>query len=155
MFPPFPPTAEIAAILMAENLFGWGFNSLIVWAQGNKIWDVSISVVIGVAVTLIMPAALWWRYELGFWQSALLLFGCFTASGIPMVIGSTRRSVKESHRRRSWPTAAAQARDAALMELTSIADEIASKTKSGEIKVQDMADVVHRLHQVKGTLKSV
>jgi len=26
---------------------------------------------------------------------------------------------------------------------------------AGEIKVQDMADVVHRLHQVKGTLKSV
>jgi len=155
MIPPTPPVVEIAVVLLAENIFGWGFNTLTAWAQRHKVWHVSISVAIGVAFTLVLPTLLWWRSELAFWQATLLLFGCFCASGFPMVYGSTRRTIAESHKRRPWPTAASKARDDAVMELTAIAGEIAEKTRQGEIKVQDMADVVNRLHMVKGTLTSV
>lgn len=147
MIPPVSPV-EILAVLLIELLFGLGFNRLVEWAQGNKVWDVSLSVVIGVSVTLAIPTAWWLQRDLAFWQVTGLLVACFGASGLPMIIGSTRRTVRESHKRRTWPTAAAQARDDALMELSALADGIAGK------QVGD-AQAVNRLHQVIGTLKSV
>jgi len=58
------------------------------------------------------------------------------------------RSIAESHKRRPWPTAAAQARDNAVMDLSMLADQVANQET-------DNAKVVHQLHQVIGTLKSV
>lgn len=147
MNPPVSP-AEIAAIIFAEALFGIGFNRLVEWAHLNKLWDVSISVVMGVTVTVLIPTLTWWRVTMDFWLAAALLSACFAASGTPMIIGSMRRTVEESHKRRPWPTAAAQARDNAVMDLTMLADQVANEQLVN-------AKVVHQLHQVIGTLKSV
>jgi len=65
-----------------------------------------------------------------------------------MVAGSQWRTVKESHRRHEWPTAARQARDDAVMDLEALADQVANK------KIADAA-AVNRMHQIVGTLKSV
>lgn len=81
--PLFP--AEIAAVILAEILFGIGFNRMVNWAHTNKIWHVSISVVIGVSVSVLIPTLLWWRLCLDFWLSAVLMTVCFAASGIPVV----------------------------------------------------------------------
>jgi len=51
--------------------------------------------------------------------------------------------------------AALQAKDAAVMELSSLAREIAEDAKEGKIAVLDLPDYVNRLHGVIGTLKSV
>lgn len=155
--PAFPagfPT-ELTAVLLGLTLFGIGYNRLIAYAHHHALWHVSVSVALGVAVTLLVPAVVWWRLSLAFWQSGLVLVLCFTASGVPMMIGSARRTIKARHERRPWPNAALKARDDVVMELSALADEIAEKTKSETLKVQDMADYVHRLHQMKGTLKSV
>ena len=147
MNPPVSP-AEIAAVILAELLFGIGFNRLVTWAHLHNIWHVSISVVIGVTVTVLIPTLTWWRISLDFWLAAALLTACFAASGTPMIIGSMQRSIAESHKRRPWPTAALQARDAAVMDLSLLADLVANQET-------DNAKVVHQLHQVIGTLKSV
>jgi hypothetical protein len=136
--------AEIAAVILAELVFGIGFDRLVGWAHLHKLWHVSASVVIGVAATLLLPTVVW--PEL--WRTSLLLAVCFTASGLPMIIGSLRRTVSESHKRRAWPTAASQARDAAVMDLTALATYIADKRI-------DNTQAVHRIYQVIGTLKSV
>ena len=147
MNPPVSP-AEIVAVILAELLFGIGFNRLVTWAHLHKIWHVSISVVIGVTATVLIPTLTWWRISLDFWLAAALLTACFAASGTPMIIGSMQRSIAESHKRRPWPTAALQARDAAVMDLSLLADLVANQET-------DNAKVVHQLHQVIGTLKSV
>lgn len=154
---PFPPFEQIAAVYLVECLFGIGFNRMVAWAHEHKLWDVSISVVIGVLATLLVPTAAWPTLELRTWQIALLLLGCFAASGAPMMIGSTRRTVaeRESHHRRPWPTAAAQARDDAVMALTTLAEEIAEMTRADKINVRHLPDIVNRLHRIIGTLKSV
>ena len=147
MISPIPP-AEIAAVLLAELLFGMLFNRLVEWAHFHRLWDVSISVTMGVAVTVVIPVIAWWRITLDFWLAAILLTACFASSGTPMIIGSMQRRAAESHKRRPWPTAAAQARDDALMDLNLLAEQIASK------KVTD-AQAVNGLHKVIGILKSV
>ena len=147
MNPPIFPI-EITAVVLAEMLFGLAFNRLVEWVHLHKLWDVSLSVVMGVAATVIIPAAFWWKETLAFWQAAGLLTMCFAASGAPIIIGSLRRNVAESHKRRPWPTAAAQARDAAVMDLNLLADRIANK----EIAE---AQMVNSLHRIIGILVSV
>jgi hypothetical protein len=142
----FPPTLPI--VLLVELLFGLGYNRLVAWGHERGIWHVSFSVVIGVAVTLIVEVVFWWNLPMTGWQGALLTFGCFAASGLPMVAGSQLRTVKESHRRHEWPTAAAHARDDAVMDLELLADQVANK------KITD-ASAVNKMHQIVGTLKSV
>lgn len=153
MFSPISPT-EILAILLTEFLFGVGYNQLVAWGQ-DRLWHVSISVVVGVAVTLAIPAAVWWGTSLDFWKTATLLTLCFAASGAPMVYGSMQRTVKSSHKRRPWPTAALRARDDAIMQLSSLAHEISDEARQGTLKAGHLPDYVNRLHEVIGTLKSV
>jgi len=143
MNPPIPP-AEIAAVILAEVLLGIGYNRLVAWVHLHNIWHVSVSVVIGVAATLLIPTLAWPALR----EAGLLLTACFAASGLPMIIGSTRRTVEESHKRRPWPTAAAQAQDAAVMDLNLLADQVAGKNIEN-------AQVVNNLHRIIGTLKSV
>jgi len=149
---------EILLTLVVEILFGVGFNALVAWAHENKLWHVSVSVAIGVAGTIIVPAVMWFGVKVTFWQAGLLLLVCFIGSGVPMIVGSTRRSVqerKDQKKRRPWPNAALQAKDAAVMELSRLAHEIAEDAKEGKIAVLDLPDYVNRLHGVIGTLKSV
>ena len=151
-------TLEVVLVLMVEVLFGVGFNALVAWARTHRLWHVSVSVAVGVAGTMVVPAVMWPSVEVEFWRAGLLLLMCFVGSGVPMIVGSTRRSVDESKdrkKRRPWPNAALQARDAAVMELSSLAHEIAEDAKENRIAVLDLPDYVNRLHGVIGTLKNV
>jgi hypothetical protein len=145
---PFSPTFPIT--LLVELLFGIGYNELVAWWQKHSLIHVSYQVVIGVAATLTIAGAGMFASEMKFWQAMVYLVAFFGASGLPMISGSNRRSVKEkeSHKARPWPTAALQARDGAVMDLSALAEQVANK------KVTD-AQAVNRLHQVIGTLKSV
>jgi hypothetical protein len=118
------------------------------WAQNNKLWHVSISVVAGVAGTLILPSIFMSKLTLELWQATLFYFLCFTASGVPMIVGSTRKTVKESHRRRPLPNHAMQVRDDVVMELKSILEKIVN----GGVEV---VKVVNDLHEIVGKLKNL
>lgn len=138
----------VSLIVLVEFLFGIGFNSLVGWAHKNKIWHVSVSVMMGVAVTLLIPALVLTEREFYFWQASLFYLVCFIASGLPMVFGSTRRTVKESHQRRPLPNHAMQVRDDVVMELKLIIDEIVQKKA-------EVAMVIHRLHELVGKLRGL
>jgi hypothetical protein len=138
----------LSLILLIELLFGIGFNQLVDWAHQHNLWHVSVSVIFGVAGTLVIPSVALLHLEIMFWQASLIFGVCFVASGLPMVWGSTRRTVKENHHRRPLPNKAIKVRDQAVMEISSILDKIAN----GGVEV---VKVVHELHEIIGTLKSL
>lgn len=146
MIPPSFPF-QILAVLLIEMLFGLGYNRLVAWAQENDVWRVWFSVVMGVAVTLVIPTAWWWKTPLVFWQSSGLLFCCFAASGLPMVAGSAHRHLV-NHKRRALGNAARQLRDEAVMDLTVLAGQVAKKQITA-------AEEVNRIHEIIGTLTSM
>lgn len=148
---------EIAFLLVVEFLFGVGYNVFVAWSHEHNLMHVSTSVVAGVIGTLLLPTAIWFDHDFKFWQIGILLTACFTASGIPMIVGSQKRTVEEKDhkKRRPWPTQAMRARDDAVMDLSKMADDIAEKSKLNKLTVQDLPSYVHKLHQVIGTLKSV
>jgi hypothetical protein len=152
MIPPSFP-----AVILAELLFGVGYNWLVAVMQKKDIWHVSFSVVIGVAATLLIELAFWWNLSMPFWNAILCTFACFAASGLPMVTGSQLRTVelKKNHKRHEWPTAARRARDLALEEISLLINDISVKAKEKTICMQDLPDFVNRLYQVIGILKSV
>lgn len=152
---PFPPPAEIVLILLAENIFGWGFNVLVAWVQANKIWHVSISVAMGVAMTMIIPVALWWNWELTFSQAILLLFGCFVASGVPMIYGSTKRTVVENHKALPWPRRAAKIRDDVIMDASRMITDIEEKANDSQVTAGFLLTLTNGLHGIIKILKSV
>lgn len=147
----------VLIVLLIEFLFGLGYNVLVAWAHKHNLMHVSLSVAIGVAGTVLIPAITWFETEMQFWQAGILLALCFTASGVPMIVGSMKRTVieKDCKKRRPWPTAAMRVRDDVVMELSSMAHEIAEKAKQSKLTVSDLPDYVNRLHLVIGTLKSV
>jgi hypothetical protein len=148
--PVFPPLIEIVLVVLAEMLFGLAYNGLVRWLIQRRLYDtlISFSVAGGVFVTVAMPAGLWFGRALWAWQWALLMLIAFAASGSVMIAGSLKREADKSHHRREWPTAAAHARDDAVMELSALAH----KAAEGEIS---LAQLVNRLHEVVGILKSV
>lgn len=146
----------ILIVLLVEVLFGLAYNELVAWAHQHQLMHVSVSVVFGVAGTVLIPAGTWFDDRMPFWQAGILLMLCFAASGIPMIVGSTRRSVaeKDNKKRRPWPTAALRIRDEAMMELSMMANDIAEKARAGELTVMDLPSYVNRLHSVIGMLRS-
>lgn len=74
---------EVLIVLLIELLFGIGYNVLVAWAHEHKLMHVSLSVVIGVTGTLLIPAGFWFDHEMQFWQAGILLTSCFAASGVP------------------------------------------------------------------------
>jgi len=147
----------ILIVLLVEFLFGLGYNAVVAWAHEHRLAHVSQSVALGVAITLLIPAVVWFETEMQFWQAGILLAMCFTASGIPMIVGSMKRTVteKDNKKRRPWPTAALRVKDDVIMELSAMAHEIAEDAKQGKLKVSDLPDLVNRLHGLIGTLKSI
>jgi hypothetical protein len=154
MYPQVSPTS-IAAVLLAESLFGVGYNLLVSWAHSHRIWHVSVSVVIGVAVTGLLPTAAWFGADMPFWQAGLLFLACFGSSGIWMVIGSTRRTVAKSHKRQTIPPSARRIRDEIVMDLSTLAGEIADRAKAGKLVAGDLPHYVHQLHQAIGALNNL
>jgi Kef-type K+ transport system membrane component KefB len=145
---------EIALIALVELLFGFGYNVLVGWLFRNRLMHVSISVVIGVAVTLLIPALVWFDLTMPFWQSGLLLVLCFAASGTPMIVGSMQRTVKDGKRRRKIGNTAGRIRDEIVMDLNALAQDIAEKSKDSTV-MQDLPDFVNRIHGLIGSLKTL
>jgi hypothetical protein len=138
----------LSLILLIELLFGIGFNQLVDWAHQHNLWHVSVSVIFGVAGTLVIPSVALLHLEIQFWQASIIFGVCFVASGIPMIVGGTRRTVKENHHRRPLPNSAMRVRDEVVMEIKAILDKIVN----GGVEV---VKVVHDLHEIVGKLKSM
>jgi hypothetical protein len=138
----------LSLIVLIELLFGIGFNQLVDWAHQHNLWHVSVSVIFGVAGTLVIPSVALLHFQIMFWQASLVFMVCFIASGIPMIVGGTRRTVKESHHRRPLPNSAMRVRDEVVMEIKAILDKIVN----GGVEV---VKVVHDLHEIVGKLKSM
>lgn len=145
---------EIALVLLAELLFGIGYNSLVAWAMKHKLTHVSITVVVGVAITLLIPAVKWFAYEMPFYQAGIFLMLCFSASGLPMVVGSMLRTVKDQKKRRPLGNAAARIRDEAVMEVNAIIHDFVERTKDN-LTAGDLVELLHRLYSVVGMLRSL
>ena len=150
MNPTFPLEFPlIFLIVLLELLFGIGFNLLVDWAHRHNLWHVSVSVIFGVAGTLSVPAVvLHSQPQMYFWQASMIFGMCFVASGVPMVWGSTRRTVKESHQRRPLPNNAMRVRDEVVMGMASAVEKIVAKE-------MEIAELVHVIHKWIGALKSL
>jgi len=146
---------EIASVLLGELLFGVAFDSLVTYALKHKLLHVSIAVVIGVAITLLIPALAWFRYEMPFYQAGILLVLCFSASGLPMVIGSMSRTVKNHKKRQSLGRSASLIRDEAVMEVNTIINDVTAKAQKKELDVNDLVVFIGKLHSLIGMLKSL
>jgi hypothetical protein len=144
--PTLPPAFPI--ILLMEILFGIGFNALVEWAHHHNLWHVSVSVSAGVALTVTIATVGLWSEPVSFWQAGLIMLLCFSASGVPMIAGSTRRTVKESHQRRPLPNNAMRVRDDVVMELSAAVETVVD----GHM---DLARLVHLMHQWIGKLRSM
>jgi hypothetical protein len=80
----------LASLYMALILFGFGYNSLIAWSErrGYTKGYMSLFVAFGVAVTLGATVVISWQF-------ALITTGAFICSGLPMILGSIWRHVRE------------------------------------------------------------
>jgi len=148
MMPEFPPAFPLLLCLAVLLIFGFGFNKLVEWVNSRRAWPVSFSVVIGVAVTIAVPTLFFWNYELHFWQASTVCLFSFIASGSPMIFGNVLRETQKSHKRRRLPTSAMIVRDDVVMELKMTIDKIVEKEA-------EVVEVVHTLHEVIGSLKSL
>ncbi len=72
-------------------MFGVGYNELTAWLerQGYDRGYTALLVVGGVLVTLLAGAVV-----VGV-QVAMIMFGCFVASGMPMIVGSIQREARK------------------------------------------------------------
>lgn len=148
---------EIAVVILIELLFGFGYNALVAYWMKHRLMHVSWTVVIGVAVTLLIPALFWFDRTMPLWEASLLLIGCFAASGTPMIAGSMHRTVleKDNKKRRPLGNTAMRVRDEMVMELSAMAHDIAEQAKANTISLHDLPDYVNRLHFVIGSLKTL
>lgn len=146
---------EIALVVLIEFLFGLGYNAAVAWAHRHRLMHVSHSVVVGVSVTLLIPALAWFDLSMPFWQSGLLLALCFSASGLPMIIGSMRRTVdKDSKKRRKIGNTAGRIRDGIVMDLNALARDIAESSNDKTL-MQCLPDFINRIHKLIGSLKTL
>lgn len=148
MMPEFAPSLPLLICVLFLILFGVGFNFLTKKSQEKRVVPVSVLVVIGVFVTLTVPTIMFLNVELFAWQASLIYACCFMASGIPMIWGNIHRHTKRKHRERRLGRHASQVRDDVVMDLTLMIKKIMEKEA-------DIVDVVHTLHQVIGSLKSL
>ncbi len=143
----FTEVSPLLSLYIAQFLFGCLYAWLIHWLSVNEYLEGSTaySVVVGDAATMFIQ----WLFLPVTWHP-MVTFGSFVCSGTPMIVTYLFRHEQKvlSHKRRPWPTAALKARDEAIMELAKMAYEIVDEKAS-------VASVVHRLHIVIGTLKSV
>lgn len=146
---------EIAIVILVELLFGLGYNALVAYWMTHRIVHVSVSVVIGVTGTLLIPAVVWFDHSFLFWEAGILLVCCFSASGVPMIVGSMRRTVKDQKKRRPIGNTAARIRDEAVMEVNTIINDVTHKAEKKELEMTDYVAFVGRLHALIGMLKSI
>ncbi|MCK4826166.1 hypothetical protein KA005_61045 [bacterium] len=78
----------LGTILFALFWFGCAFNAFVDFLRDRSDGYLSMLVAVGVGITLIGVAII-------SWQAAVLVLVCFTASGIPMIIGEIARSISK------------------------------------------------------------
>ena len=150
------PPVEIAMVAMIELVYGIGYNALVAVLFRHRLMHVSLSVVIGVLGTLLIPALVWFNRPMPFWQSGLLLLLCFAVSGTPMVIGSMSRTVaKDDKKRRRIGNTAAKIRDGIVLDMHTLAADIADMSKEERLTVSHLPHIVNRIHGLIGELKSL
>lgn len=153
---------QVLVAVLISLVFGILFDKLVEWVNEHKVWHVSISVAIGVGVTVLIPTVALAQETLTGWMFGAALLVCFTASGIPMIVGASirhAREVQEKKAKKARPlgNTNAKVRDFVVMELAHLADEMAEKSA-----VDDMTELlrnvtvwVHRLHVAARSLKSM
>ncbi len=82
---------KLILTLIGLNLVSWGYNALVAWLEEKGYHDgfVSLMVVVGVSYTVLATAWL-----IGS-QALVTLTLAFVASGIPMIVGSISRYIRE------------------------------------------------------------
>ncbi|MBN8654853.1 MAG: hypothetical protein E6R03_15855 [Hyphomicrobiaceae bacterium] len=140
-------------VVLVELLFGIGYDQVVKWAHANNAWHVSISVIIGVFVTCALFVGFMFDKVLPVWVFGLVLVACFSASGLPMAVGSLRRDVKDKKKKRPLGKYGAKIRDEVTMELNVMASELSEQVKADTLSVRDLPDIVNRLHHMKSMLK--
>lgn len=146
--PPHFPTPLLAICLLVLVLFGIGFNKFTHWIETRRVWPVSLTVAIGVSVTMLVPTVMFLNLQLFFWQSSLVYLISFTASGGPMIWGNVHRHVNRMHKARPLSNRVMRVRDEVVMDLSAMAEEIVQNEAQ-------VAKVVHRIHKNIGSLKSL
>lgn len=145
---PFP-LLSLVTMCLVLFVFGLVFNQFVAWANKRRLMPVSMQVVIGVGMTLAVPTAFFLQVEAPFWKAALTYVLAFASSGIPMVYGNVRRHTSKDHKKvRRLGNHAAKVRDEVVMDLKATIVKIVAKEA-------EVVDVVHTLHQVIGSLKSL
>lgn len=76
----------MGAVVFGLFMFGIAYNALVGWIGERKEGYTSLLVVGGVLITLLGAAIV-------SWQAALWIVLCFSASGIPMIIGDILRYI--------------------------------------------------------------
>lgn len=160
MNPPFPPANELALLVLTELLFGFTYDRAVQWFErknGQQLFKflVSWSVVFGTAGTLTIKFLFLWGRVFVDWQDFLIDLLCFAGSGIPMIIGSMGRAGKPSHKAKRIPTNARHVVEDVSAEMHRLACDVNEKAQTGEVKAATLIEIVHRLHQWIGMLKSL
>ena len=99
--PQFSPI--LIAVMAALLAFGILYNAVITWAERKRMLEgyTAYAVALGVLVTLAGVAVVDWR-------AAVLSLAAFTASGLPMLAGSTWRYIDARHKEREYERQAAR-----------------------------------------------
>lgn len=151
MNPDIFPTVYL--LVLVELLFGLAYDQVVKFVHAHGIWHVSVSVVIGVFMTGLIFIIFMFDKVLPAWQFGLIVAACFAGSGLPMAIGSVTRDVKDRKKKRPLGNSAARLRDEVVMELTTMANDIAERIKNDQLTIRDLPDLVNRLRQMKSMLK--
>lgn len=79
----------VSGVVCALLLFGVGYNQMIGLAERRGWLEgfTSLAVAFGAAITLIGAALI-------SWPAAVIVLGCFVASGLPMILGSMARYIR-------------------------------------------------------------
>ncbi len=159
MLPPFPPANDLVFLALTECLFGIAYNQAVKWfgSKHGRLFKflVSWSVVFGVAGTLTIRLIYFWGWTLAEWQTFLIDLLCFAGSGLPMIVGSMARGAKRSHKAMKLPTHAQALMDDVAAEMSRLANDVNEKAQAGEVKAATLIEIVHRLHQWMGMLRSL
>lgn len=159
MNPQFPPASELALLALTELLFGFTYNGAVQWFErkNGRLFKflVSWSVVFGTVGTLTIRVLFFWGWVSAEWQSLLIDLLCFAGSGIPMIIGSMSRAGKPSHKAKRIPPNARRALEDVTAEMNRLASDVNEKAQAGEVKAATLIEIVHRLHQWIGMLRSL
>lgn len=159
MFPPFPPAYDLVLLFIAELLFGLTYNPAVAWfgTRHEKLFKflVSWSVVFGVAGTLFLQAIFFWGRTFLEWQVLLINLMCFAGSGMPMIAGSMWRAAKPSHKAKKLPKYVKDIVEDVGYEMHQLASKVNEQAQANNVPAAMLIEIVHKLHEWRGVLRSL